>query len=112
MKIAIELANLHSPHFHMSGIGGKNMGDKLDVRSARDIKIEWNTETKQLEVSWNGRIGLIPESNIKSMFPQEATVIEMPVNKSSPIRKETRSTAQVETPQDHVFAGPGAGKTK
>lgn len=106
MKVAVELAHLNAPHFHITG---KSLGDRLDTRTSRELKLEWDDETKELAITWGGRTGYAVSSNVKSYFPFEA----IPIQSAAPAPpKLEKRTAQVSTPMDHVFAGPGAGKTK
>lgn len=106
MKIDVELAYLHNPHFHISGINGKNMGDRLDTRTHHDMVLQYDRDVKELYVTWGGREACIPESNVKSYFPfvgeerPKAKKVQAPVGAIK---------AQVSTPQDHVFKGPGGG---
>ncbi len=110
MKVDVELVYLHGPHFHASGITGKNMGDRLDVRDPkqRDIVLAYDTEEKELMVTWGGRTAHIPESNVRAYFPY----VEGKRPEPKKIISVSNVKAQVSTPQDHVFAGMGAGKSK
>lgn len=107
MRILVGMANLHSPHFHACGITGKNMGERLDASRDAQLTMVYDRETKELEVTWQGKTAFVPESNVKAYYELE--------DKTGP--KEVRKVvgavkAQVSTPQDHVFAGPGGGKVK
>ncbi len=113
MRIPVEVAYLHSPHFHIAGATGKSLQDRLDARvPGCDLKIEWDTESKELCVTHGGREAHIPESNVKSYFPYVEEQKVKTLKPAATARAAERIKAQVSTPQDHVFAGPGGGKTK
>lgn len=108
MRIPVQVAYLHSPHFHVSGITGKSLGERLDTRQDKSIELFYDRDAKELEITWAGRTCFIPESNVKSYFPfVDGEVIE--TKKVVPVGV---IKAQVSTPQDHVFAGEGRGKSK
>lgn len=108
MKIPVELAYLHGPHFHAFGQTGKNLSERLDTRATKDLHLMYDDEAKELEVTWGGRTAHVPDSNVRSYFPF--------VDGHAPVAKKITPMqsikAQVATPMDHVFAGPGGGKTK
>lgn len=107
--IDVELAHLHGPHFHITGI---NLSATLDTRKRREMKLQWNPLTKELIVNWGGRDAHIPEPNVMSWFPMgKEGPGKHPENNAAPMVKLTHS-AQVSTPQDHVHAGLGHGKSK
>lgn len=114
MKVPVELAYLNGPHFHVTGKSGINMKDRLDTRdkSLAGLKLEWDPATKELAITYMGRTGYVVSSNVRAYFP----FAESPVAEVKPLPKPEASgkviTAQVETPQSHVFAGPGGGKVK
>lgn len=108
MKVPVELAHLNAPHFHITG---KSLGERLDTRVMRDLKLEWDDETKELAITWGGRTGYAVSSNVKAYFPFDAIPLH-PSLSPPQLPKLEKRTAQVSTPQDHVFAGPGGGKTK
>ncbi len=123
MKKIVEYATLHAPHFHLSGV---NLGDKLDSRpkGRAGLTLQWDTDDKELLVIYAGRVEHVPETNVKSYalkdeLPPPAIVKEVPkaVEPATPqapdkaMGRPARATAQVSTPTQHVFAGPGAGDT-
>ena len=123
MKKIVEYATLHAPHFHLSGV---NLGDKLDSRpkGRQGLMLQWDAEDKELLVIYQGRVEHVPETNVKSYvlkdeLPPSAIVKEVPKVNEAPIHqapdkmmaRPPRATAQVSTPTQHVFAGPGAGDT-
>lgn len=119
MRKPVEYAHLHAPHFHLSGI---NLGDKLDARmkGRQGLLLQWDTEDKELLVIYQGRVEHVPETNVKSyavLGEKPSTERESPIEKPQPqapdknMARPPRVSAQVSTPQSHVFAGPGAGDT-
>lgn len=104
MKIPVELAQLNAPFFHITG---KNLGERLDTRNNAALKLEYDTETKELAIAVNGRVGFCVGDNVRGYFP----FVEPPMAKVIPVepRPVQRRTAQASTPQDHVHAGLGAG---
>ncbi len=115
-KIELRFAELHAPLFisdekHQ----GKNFGMKLDHVKHRGIKLEYDRDAQELLVTWEGREAIVPLTNVISMQPATtapATVIKAPINtKQSPGSPLAKASAQVATPQGHVFEGPGKGQT-
>jgi hypothetical protein len=105
MKIEVKRARLHTPLF----LGGKNLGDHLDRTRGeyRDLGMFYDTEEQMLYVTWNKETTWIPLTNVAngvSGAPQVRAV-------STPAQRAPIE-AQVSTPQGHVHAGPGHGKTK
>ncbi len=107
-RIPVEMVCLHASYMHSCGVTGKNMPEKLDAKVDKAITMIYDRENKELEVTWGGKIAFIPDTNIKAYFvkDQESPSVARKVVAVGKIQ------AQVSTPQDHVFAGPGAGKTK
>ncbi len=116
MLIPVEFAMLHSPHFHITG---NNLSVRLDVREKRELVLKWDTEEKELLVTFNGRTAHVPASNVQSYFPLLSKKAEALQDQKLPTIGELAATAkavnalnaQVSTPQSHVHAGPGAGTT-
>jgi hypothetical protein len=104
MKIDLKFAELHNPLF----LSGKNFGLKLDPGKLTGLKLSYDRAEKELLVSWNGDIGIVPSSNIACMVEGTAEVKVPPY--THPIVAGIQS-AQVSTPYGHVQAGPGHGKT-
>lgn len=98
----VEYAELHTPLF----LAGTNLGQKLDPRKRHGMHMSFDDEKKRLIVKWGHKVAQIPEANIACFI--EGTIVEPP----KIVPAKSAMTAQVSTPQDHVFAGPGAGKTK
>jgi hypothetical protein len=104
MKLELEFAELHTPLF----LGGKNFGLKLHSVKPGDPELIYDQSEKELHVTHNKKMAIIPISNVVSMTPSQGPRIE-PVKKEFTAPKKIK--AQVSTPMDHVFAGEGAGKT-
>lgn len=114
-KIPLSYVELHDAFFF--GGSGIGLGPKLGIHSPKhsDIELVYDREEKELLVKLKipnkGDFeGIIPLTNVKVMVeakPKAETVIK-PVAAAPVIGK---ATAQVETPQSHVHAGPGHGST-
>lgn len=102
--IDLEFAELHAPLF----LAGTNLQMKLDPRKRHGLVLQYDREHKELHVTWGGKTAVLPSSTVLSMVPG---TIEAPKPAAAPVKPMT-GTAQVASPQMHVFAGPGAGKTK
>lgn len=116
MKIPLAFAELHAPLF----LAGKNFGMKLDDKKHKGIKLEFDKDEGLLIIGWSNQDGLhegwVPLANVASMTPAGApkkTATEKLVAATTPAPDMARGklSAQVETPQAHVHAGPGAGLT-
>jgi hypothetical protein len=104
-RTPVEFAALHAPHFHISGM---NLTDKLDTRSRPGLKLEWEEERGRLYVTWQSCEMWLPEGNVRAIAeaaPKKGEPVVVPV-----VTPEMRKSAQVSTPQSHVFAGVGHGK--
>lgn len=115
MKIDLRFAELHAPLFMSDEKHqGKNFGMKLDAKKHSGIRMLYDTDTQTLHISHGGLDAIIPATNVVSMMPA-------PVEKAAPQPRGVEAvlmaepvkpvTAQVSTPQSHVFAGPGGGVT-
>ena len=100
--IELKFAELHTPLF----LAGTNLNVKLMPDKRQGLKIAYDRDHKELHVTYNGETGIIPSSNIVSMVVGKVVEPPKPVAPTTPIK------AQASTPQDHVFAGHGHGKTK
>ncbi len=101
--LEISRAELHGP----INLGGKNHSGKL--RHSDGVAMRYCRVHKEMLVHYNGEDGVIPATNIALLVP----VKHKPKAKAAePAGPNIAIKAQVETPQDHVFAGPGHGKTK
>lgn len=106
MKTEIQWAELHSPIF----LNGTNLQQKLDPTKRVGLSMMYDEEKRHLYVSYQGKTARVPEPSILSMV--EGTVPVRAVTTPTPIPSGKPIKAQVSGPTDHVFAGPGAGKTK
>lgn len=102
-KIDLKFAELHNALF----LAGKNFGLKLDPSKLAGLKLVYDRAEKELLVHWGEEVGIVPSSNIASMVAGIAIAKAPSVH---PIAAG-KIVAQVSSPMDHVFAGPGAGKT-
>ncbi len=106
----LEFAELQNPLF----LAGKNHGTKLHATRPGDPALDFNEEKNLLYIQYNGKLGLIPLSNVVSMTPkaeEEKEVLQAPENnvQTAPTGKHQKNrNAQVNTPTSHVFGeGPG-----
>lgn len=107
----VRYAELHSPHFHITGEkSAVSLGEKLDTRRKRDLKLEWDEERRKLFVTLDGEEMWVPENNIRSV--SVGKFADKPIEIPHTPRPGTKVQAQVGSPQSHVFAGAGHGKTK
>lgn len=104
MRTEIKWAELHSPIF----LAGTNLKEKLDPKVRAGLVMEYDEDKRHLYVSYNGCTARIPEPSILSMI--EGIDVASPKHPFPATSKPIK--AQASTPQDHVFAGPGAGKVK
>lgn len=102
--VDLKFAQLHNPIF----LAGKNFAPKLDPTQLAGLELFYDREQKELHVHYNDVIGIIPSTNVACMV--EGIPEKKAVHQLHPI-VAGRLTAQVETPQSHVHAGEGHGKT-
>lgn len=127
MKIDVELAQLHNPLF----LNGTNLQLKLDPSVRKELILIYDRDEKELLVYLNGKVAIVPNSNVASMTLKEATAIGALPSRAGQkdkakekVKEDTEATiermekfkaglkgAQVSSPTDHVFQ-PGAGKTR
>lgn len=107
--LELKFAELHSPLF----LAGKNFGLKLDHGKHRGIKLEYDRDHRELVVTWNDGKGehqaIVPTTNVACMWPGSPDVKVATV---TPVAGPQRASAQVTSPQAHVHAGPGAGRSR
>jgi hypothetical protein len=101
----VKYAELHTPIF----LAGTNLGAKLDPHKRTGLTLHFDEDKKRLIVGWNGATACVPEPNC-SMWIEGKVVAHSHVA-PAPVVK-TKVTAQADSPQSHVFAGPGGGKYK
>ena len=109
-RTAIRFAELHAPLFSRTEGDrgtGVNLGMKLDPHNRTGLVLEFDEQTHHLYVTYQGVTSRIPETNIVTMIEGG---IKAPQTTAAGL-KAPQMTAQVETPQSHVFAGEGKGKT-
>lgn len=103
MKVELKRCELHTPLF----LGGKNLQTKLDPSKTHGLELMWDTDEKVLYVTWQGEVGEIPEANIAVRVRGKPRIVQA----VTPAQR-VPVDAQVSTPQSHVHAGPGHGKSK
>lgn len=115
MKISLSFAHLHTPLF----FARINWGEKLDVKNTAKgkLKLTYDRVEKELIVECDGRMTIIPTSNVVSMDPipesLEAQVTHDMLTPVSPfVPPKGKRTAQASSPMDHVHQGPGNGKVR
>lgn len=132
--LKIKRAHLHNTIF----VGGRNLSTRLDAKP--DLEIEYDRTHKELHVTYQKETMIVPNTNISGMvsFPVEDELTKEDTVKLNKVldgyepvylpqddvayvnanRKMAglpplpiKTTAQVSSPQEHVFKGPGNGKT-
>ncbi len=124
-KIELRFAELHSPLF----LAGTNLQMKLDPRNRTGLSLVYDRAEKELLVTYNDAMAIVPISNVSSMTPapganaaeslaavaqvrqqeQTATPDQVLAQKAMLELQRRGVAAQVATPQSHVHAGPGHG---
>jgi hypothetical protein len=99
----VKYAELHSPIF----LAGTNLGAKLDPSKRNGLSLHFDEDKKRLKVTWMNESGWVPEPNCAMWIEGKAEP-----RGGIPIAHKGLPTAQVDSPQSHVFAGPGSGKAK
>ncbi len=99
---SVEYAELQTVLF----LSGTNLGQKLDPTKRSGLGLVFDNEKKRLIVSYSGKIAQVPEPNVAYWIEGKPQVEEKTA------MKKVQFSAQVSTPQDHVFAGPGGGKAR
>lgn len=98
---------LHSPLF----LAGTNLQMKLDIERRRGLAMVYDRTAQELQVTWQGETAYLPSTSVFSYVP--ATLAKAPDAPTEEKRGPGRPPkAQVSSPTDHVFAGPGHGKSK
>lgn len=125
MRTPIKWAELHGSIF----LAGSNLLSKLDPSKRLGLVMEYDEQRRHLYVTYNGQTARVPETSVLSMVEAEqvvrsgravvgldvglvesgSTTVTVPVATNG--GTFTIATAQVSTPQSHVFAGPGGGQT-
>ncbi len=99
---SVKYAVLHTPLF----LAGTNLSEKLDPSKRRGLDLVFDDQKKRLVVGWQGEVAMVPEPNVAFWIEGDA----QPEPAKPAVVKPF--SAQVSTPQDHVFAGPGGGKAR
>ena len=116
MKHELKFAELQTPLF-MEGV---NHGVKLNPAN-KGIKLYWDDEMDKLMVVFKNKVSFQPMANVASFTPAdnsplhafalspEVQSLKFPVAQAAPAqvtKKPGRPSAQVSTPQSHVFEQP------
>lgn len=109
MKIDIKTAELHNPLF----LGGVNFQMKLDISKRVGTTMTYDRVEKELIVTYNGNVAIIPSSNVASMCPVNPADVGVAVQAPSRTHKTLspaivapvgKAKAQVSDPtRDPVF---------
>jgi hypothetical protein len=134
--IELKFAETHGPVFLTAGDKGYNLKNKLNVKERKGLKLQYDAETELMHVEYNGFKALVPSTNIVVMIPwdsemsapktpdepervsadavRDAQRADTPTGAPPTLKQGIKQSidAQVSTPTDHVFAGPGKGKTR
>jgi len=112
MRIELEFAELHTALF----LGGKNHGLKLHNVRPGDPELIYDRAEKELWISHNNKVAIIPLSNVVSMTPTIESLKPQP-EAQEPVVQTVKTakfqktiSAQVSTPTSHVFRGEGGGE--
>lgn len=110
MLIQLDFAELHNPLF----LNGTNLQMKLDPKNKQGLSLTYDRTEKELIVTYNGKIAIVPASNVSSMTPTDPLVlgplkVAAPAPQLKPISTGKPVKAQVQDPtRDAVFSnGPG-----
>lgn len=111
--MTFDMVELHDTLF----FSGKNFKNQIyaDAETALELVVRKLADSKRefefLQLTYRGKKTLIPLSNVKHFTEQGQA---MPLVKQTHHAMDTTKikAAQVSTPHDAVFAGPGGGKTR
>lgn len=111
--IPVQYATLMKPLF----LRGKNFGEKLS--KTNDTALDYDMTRKELYVSYNGRVSVIPSTGVANFEPVNPGDVGYQGEQHKPVKTHVShpaiadiGQAQVSTPTGYVFEGPGKGKTK
>jgi hypothetical protein len=97
---------LHGPML----LGGKNFAEKLDPEKFPGLLLTYDSETELATATYNKERAVFSiHGSISHVVFDEVQVKSIP--SSAPPLPKAPVEAQVDTPQSHVFAGPGKGQT-
>lgn len=102
----VRFLELHSDLFH----AGKNFGKKLIPGKVSGLKVQYDENEKWFEITYMNRVGYISPTAWHFWEPEQETSAPVIVNEHKTDDKSKRSSAQVSTPQSHVFEGRGQGR--
>ena len=105
MPTPVKWAETHTALF----VAGTNLGLKHCPKKRVGLILAFDRDFKELLVTWNGETAHVPEANV-SLWIEADPVAKLVTEQPAPPKGKV--TAQVATPQDHVFSGPGGGKTR
>lgn len=111
--IELEFCELHGPIF----VKGTNLPPKLIPGDGpgmrRDIKLFYDRSHREVHVHFKDKVAIVPRENVASMVEKsgETKFQDLPISVEGLKMTLPKVTAQVDTPQSHVFAGAGHGKT-
>ena len=112
MKIDLSNATLHNPLF----LAGVNFQNNLDVSKRHGLQLTYDRAEKEMIAQFNGKMVIIPSSNIATMTPSSLKAEELGIESNvQPLKALVQTNipvnkiqAQVSTPHGHVFANePG-----
>lgn len=104
-KVSLKYAEVHGHLF----CGGTNLLTKLDPKQRHGLVLEYDKEHAELHVTYNNATRVLPST---SVFCYEEGTIEPRKAVLTEITMRAGLKAQVDSPQAHVHAGPGAGKSR
>lgn len=110
-KVAVGFVHLHGPLF----FARKNFKEKIDATDkgpdGTALTMEYDRTEKELVIRCGKHEAFIPSSNIVSYSALESFKKIPHVQPTSGASANTKISAQVSGPHDHVFAGLGQGQT-
>lgn len=114
-KTKVWYLETHTPVFHPKGL---NMGCKIftDGRPHQngkyfpDIEINYCDDDGEIEIIYQGIKTFLGITAYAQWAPYPDEPVKAPVNEHKTEDKSKRSSAQVATPQSHVFEGRGQGR--
>jgi hypothetical protein len=93
--LKLSFVHLHGPLF----LAGTNLGEKLQT-TVRNVKLEYHRDNQELHVTFNGKMAIVPVSNVVSMQLYDDST---DATNKAPVVPIGKVQAQVSTPQSHVF---------
>ncbi len=106
-EVTLEYVELHSALF----LSKKNLGLKLDPIKIPGLKLSYDRPNQEVLVEYGGKVAIVPFTNVVSMIEGDPALKEEKLPEPQFTTAVPRSGAQVDSPQGHVFKGPGHGKT-